>query len=516
MRAFFCCVCGNVPSLMRPILPYILCPEMFALQFNTFTNDHLTTPMKVIAALWLLFYICIVGSTGRSAFYRGKGDAALRRASAAALQSVKIYIYPLRLPQFDRSHCKEDFIAEYTLPSFFRAANMTVRDPDQADYFYIDYPFTCHYLWHHARHPGAKNRDSSFHSALRHVIREYPFYNRSGGADHLLALTIDLGRCHFARQYREHAHALQTLMEELKNIITFSNFGYAKDHAYFSQMRSGADCNCSTAFQVEDLQTCNTYRHNDIVIPQYVPRKKEGVHERVDELLESEPDLDFFFLGTFKCGGVTSPLGRTVLRALSNESSYFAPNVSHISSPKYIVEGMSSKQKQLAGGADVRSSVFSFCPSGSAPWSARLYDTLSTGSIPAIIADDIVMPFERFLDWSSFVSKVAHTGDPCDTTQFEQQVRHLTDQANQFRAAVRRAAVNITCTYVYNKRLNGMHALPWLTWSGLGSSDRSAFHLVALELLCRLRRVLTPEKEAARQQVCADESVVKIANMSYI
>eukprot|EP00947_MAST-08B_sp_MAST-8B-sp1_P003430 g3430.t1 len=44
---------------------------------------------------------------------------------------------------------------------------------------------------------------------------------------------------------------------------------------------------------------------------------------------------------------------------------------------------------------------------GFAPWSRRLFDSVMMGCIPVIIADNIELPFEQFLDYRSFTVKVA-------------------------------------------------------------------------------------------------------------
>lgn len=43
-----------------------------------------------------------------------------------------------------------------------------------------------------------------------------------------------------------------------------------------------------------------------------------------------------------------------------------------------------------------------FAPGGGEPWSPRLYDAMYDGAIPVILADDIKLPFQDFLDWHGF------------------------------------------------------------------------------------------------------------------
>jgi len=48
---------------------------------------------------------------------------------------------------------------------------------------------------------------------------------------------------------------------------------------------------------------------------------------------------------------------------------------------------------------------FCFAPKGLGYWSNRLYEVLFAGCIPVILSDNIGLPFDDFLDWSSFSLK---------------------------------------------------------------------------------------------------------------
>jgi hypothetical protein len=54
----------------------------------------------------------------------------------------------------------------------------------------------------------------------------------------------------------------------------------------------------------------------------------------------------------------------------------------------------------------IQSSVFSLCPEGFLPWSPRIYESIQIGAIPVILADNIVLPFERFINWRSLSAKI--------------------------------------------------------------------------------------------------------------
>lgn len=66
-----------------------------------------------------------------------------------------------------------------------------------------------------------------------------------------------------------------------------------------------------------------------------------------------------------------------------------------------IYEGPSKDYLQ-----EVRDSIFCLCPRGFAPWSRRFFDSVALGCIPVVIADNIELPFEEFIDYRKFTVKV--------------------------------------------------------------------------------------------------------------
>ena len=55
---------------------------------------------------------------------------------------------------------------------------------------------------------------------------------------------------------------------------------------------------------------------------------------------------------------------------------------------------------------DFLTSTYCLCPPGWATWTPRLYEALLLGCIPAVIADDNVLPFARTLDYTQFAVHV--------------------------------------------------------------------------------------------------------------
>ena len=51
----------------------------------------------------------------------------------------------------------------------------------------------------------------------------------------------------------------------------------------------------------------------------------------------------------------------------------------------------------------LKQSKFSLCPSGTGPNSTRLWESLSFGSIPVILADTYVLPKIKGVEWDKYV-----------------------------------------------------------------------------------------------------------------
>lgn len=108
-----------------------------------------------------------------------------RRPAATATASPAVYVYDLP-PGFGAwrgsSSWGEDDLALYFWRRLGASAHITT-DPAQADLFFVPVtPFS-----------GAEMSHGALLLALRHVAEAHPWFNASGGADHLLACPWDFG-----------------------------------------------------------------------------------------------------------------------------------------------------------------------------------------------------------------------------------------------------------------------------------------------------------------------------------
>ena len=87
-------------------------------------------------------------------------------------------------------------------------------------------------------------------------------------------------------------------------------------------------------------------------------------------------------------------------------------------------------------------SLFSFVPRGDALFSYRLLEAMARGSIPVILADGWVLPFDRLLDWDAIALRVHHDA----VAQIPDILRSLRqDEIERRQACVRRAYAERFC-----------------------------------------------------------------------
>ncbi|CAM4946625.1 unnamed protein product [Rotaria socialis] len=132
---------------------------------------------------------------------------------------------------------------------------------------------------------------------------------------------------------------------------------------------------------------------------------------------------------------------------------------------------------------EIQSSVFLFCPETAHPWSSPLYEAMQLGAIPVILTDNIVLPFERFIDWRSFTikSNIGHVKRMIDSVkrinQFENyakpKLEKIKSQTNAFQ-----------WPYDHIKQ-NGRDKYVFVPKEDSSGSAKNALHYIALELRCR-------------------------------
>lgn len=157
--------------------------------------------------------------------------------------SLKIYIYP---------HDKKDPFAHALLPtygyepsgnyaseSYFKnvlyKSHFITKDPSEADFFYL--PFSIASLRHDTR-IGVHGLPDFVLNYMNNVTQNYPYWNRSGGADHFYAACHSVSKMATDKVNHLKSNAIQVV--------------------------------CSSSYFLT-----NYYAHKDVCLPQIWPRHEE-------------------------------------------------------------------------------------------------------------------------------------------------------------------------------------------------------------------------------------------------
>jgi hypothetical protein len=260
-----------------------------------------------------------------------------------------------------------------------------------------------------------------------------------------------------------------------------------------------------------------TYRHHyDVIIPQSTPlTMNRSRFEDLDVLLQTKKRL-FYFAGTlfhstssYSARSQLSLLWRDIKRQQKSNMT------TEIQGKQFdtimIIDGHIEAHEYIKS---IQSSVFSLCPEGFLPWSPRLYEAIQIGAIPIILADNIVLPFERFIAWRSFSAKV-------NVSNIRKMINYV-HRIKNFEKYIERKL---------QSALPYLHAFQW-PYSALGENGQNrhvflpdedqngsvinVFHYISLELRCRrLEQLygLTSESFSvksieAQRQACTNHSSI--------
>ncbi|CAK8542849.1 unnamed protein product [Lathyrus sativus] len=258
--------------------------------------------------------------------------------------SFKIYVYP---------HKKDDPFANVLLPvksepsgnyaseSYFKKALMKshfiTKDPAQADLFFM--PFSIASL-RHDRRVGVGGIKDFIRDYVQKINQNYPYWNRTGGADHFYVACHSVGRTAMEKAADVKFNAIQVV--------------------------------CSSSYFLSGY-----IAHKDACLPQIWPRNDVNSFNLVSS---NRKKLAFF------AGAVNSPLRRIVVETWKNDSEIFVHH-GRLKTP-YADELLGSKFCLHVKGYEVNT--------------ARVGDSLYYGCVPVIVADYYDLPFVDVLNWKSF------------------------------------------------------------------------------------------------------------------
>ena len=306
---------------------------------------------------------------------------------------------------------------------------------------------------------------------LHHIVHAMPYYNRSGGRDHVTVLLDENGPlCN--------CETRQILAPN--NTFTFN--------VLMSMMKIGH-------WAHHNQSMFGWQNHFDIAMPQFgaVPESFGPVPylppRRWEQVVES-PKYSFGFSGSYWGREVPCPatirdappesLGSKHVCACSPGTRTWLQkymkkqcNSSATARPTTRCEGESGRMGTF---------WYALCPAAWACWSSRLYHAIDRLTVPVIMADGAIQPFEDVLDWSSFAVQL-------ETTRLRSNNVSQLDWLHY--DALNADAACSTCTTCHGctrqplvKRVRMLERVrPWFLYNG--TAPYNAIGLLLIELHCR-------------------------------
>ncbi|KAI7992052.1 putative glycosyltransferase [Camellia lanceoleosa] len=268
-------------------------------------------------------------------------------------KTFKIFVYPT-----PKSHpfanvllpVSSDPGGNYASESFFKKSlaksHFLTTNPSDADFFFL--PFSIAAM-RHDRRIGVGGLQNFVRDYVVNVSKEYPYWNRSGGADHFYVACHSIGKIAMDKAVEVRVNAVQVV--------------------------------CSSNYFVSGYVA-----HKDVSLPQIWPR--QGDPPKVEP--SKRKRLAFF------AGAINSPARIQLVEVWKNDSEIFAHR-GRLTTP-YSTELLQSKYCLHAKGYEVNT--------------ARIGDALYYGCVPVILADYYDLPFADILNWKSFSVVVATVDIP--------------------------------------------------------------------------------------------------------
>ncbi|XP_051150750.1 probable glycosyltransferase At5g03795 isoform X2 [Andrographis paniculata] len=283
-------------------------------------------------------------------------------------RSLKVFVYP---------HSRDDPFANVLLPvdfepggnyaseSYFKknlySSHFITEDPSTADLFFL--PFSIARLRHDPR-VGIDGIQDFIGNYIFNISRDYPYWNRSGGADHFYVACHSIGRTAMEKAVQVKNNAIQIVCTS----SYYLSFYTAHKDASLPQIwpRQGNPPNL-------DRERCGK------------PFQYYSIHCSCLSITYFRSKLAFF------AGSINSPVRQKLLQTWQNDSD-ITVHLGYLST-SYAEELLSSKFCLHVKGFEVNT--------------ARIGDALYYGCVPVIIANHYDLPFQDILNWKSFSIVVA-------------------------------------------------------------------------------------------------------------
>ncbi|KAJ3342665.1 hypothetical protein HDU93_001645 [Gonapodya sp. JEL0774] len=203
-------------------------------------------------------------------------------------------------------------------------------------------------------------------SILDHVEHTYPFWNITGGADHVVMFTYDRGASIVGWE--------ADVLNRVGKARHLTTYGTVKKGKFFDP-------------------------HKDVVVPPFVERPSwmgvsDGGRDRKEIKSPRERHTLAFFRGTVVNDQTYSGGVRQALLTLSQ-----------IHPTRFVIR----TERDNGYWLELLDTVFALCPEGWVPWTPRPFFGLLAGAVPVIISDDLALPFEDLINWRKAIVRIGRS-----------------------------------------------------------------------------------------------------------
>jgi hypothetical protein len=300
---------------------------------------------------------------------------------------------------------------EYFIQDYFRRLNIPGEVHDQnfqwavnpllADYFIIPSDSIYFYFYHRPSTLDDKEFDqllfdlneNYFNTLLTNIRTNYSYWTLASSADQIGAnhiLAIPGGR--------NMGILSKKIQNILRNVIQIVFTGIREE-----VISSEAE----PRYSHRGISV--TYRHHyDVIVPPFTALNTNRTKsDDIDVLVQNKNRL-FYFAGALS-HKTSIHAARSQLYLLMQDmiEKQKANMTMEIQKRNYhVITSINGNVETSEYIKSIQSAIFSLCPEGFLPWSPRIYESIQIGGIPVILADNIVLPFERFINWRSLSAKI--------------------------------------------------------------------------------------------------------------
>jgi hypothetical protein len=315
--------------------------------------------------------------------WRSPTRAALEQAGLGARRYAPTFVYPLPsdvtlefVYQRDLARRGQYYANLMYLEALLARQDSVVADPEEAALFFV--PVATMQMAGNLWHPY-----DFLASTVHRLQHEYPYWNRSGGRDHVFFLTTDRGSC-----WKPWALQPAMVVSYLGFPASEAYFGFEERLRWPRQGPNGRN-NAYDTRKNSPAMGLDCYRPaQDSVVP-------------VDALIGASEEEK-----------LPKPAAPYACNTARKKLMFMGGSMQNMGRREYsqgvrqaIKEQHSNESGFVLGGQftldDLRDSLFCLAPSGWG-WGWRLTLCVITQSIPVIIQPNVTQPFEELLPYESF------------------------------------------------------------------------------------------------------------------